>query len=248
MDNRNPANGFAYLAKGLKLALSPGLRRFVIVPVLINIIVFSTLIWFGFDQFEQLMQWLLPEDSWYSFIRWLLWPLFAIAVLLIVFYTFTVIANLIAAPFNALLAERCEQKLTGQAIQSEGSAMDALKTVVPAILGELRKMLYFIVRALPLLLLFVIPILNIAAPVIWFLFGAWFIALEYADYPMGNHSLEFRQQLDRLRKKRVGAFSFGTAVTLMMMVPVLNFLAMPAAVCGATVYWVDSLSKLETGQ
>ena len=33
-------------------------------------------------QFEVLLAWLLPEDRWWSFLSWLLWPLFAIALVL----------------------------------------------------------------------------------------------------------------------------------------------------------------------
>ncbi|MEW7976583.1 MAG: EI24 domain-containing protein, partial [Candidatus Sedimenticola endophacoides] len=109
----NPIIGFNYLLQGLKLLLEPGLKRYLVVPLLINFTIFSLVGWIGYSQFEALLAWLLPEQSWYSFLRWLLWPLFALTILLVTFYTFTVVANLIAAPFNSLLAQRVEQILTG---------------------------------------------------------------------------------------------------------------------------------------
>ena len=96
----NPLAGFRHALSGLSLIFQPRLRRFVIVPVLINIMVFSLLIWGGSELFAGLMERLLPADSWLSYLEWLLWPLFALTAVMVVFYTFTVIANLIAAPFN----------------------------------------------------------------------------------------------------------------------------------------------------
>ena len=241
----NPLSGITYLLRGLSLIGKPGLRPFVIIPLLVNILVFSLLIWFGIDQFEGLMDRFLPSDeSWLAWLRWLLWPLFAIAILLVVFYTFTVIANLIASPFNGLLAEKVELYLGGDLTDQPGGLKQVLKDIIPSLLSELRKLLYFALRAVPLLILFLIPGLNLIAPFVWLAFSAWFLALEYADYPMANHGLQFKEQHRRLKQARYSAMAFGGGLTLMMAVPLLNFLAMPAAVAGATVFWKERLAEL----
>lgn len=243
---QTPLDGASYLIRGLSLITKPGIRPFVMIPLAINITVFSLLIWLGIDQFEVLMDRFLPGDeSWFSWLRWLLWPLFAIAIVLIVFYTFTVIANLIAAPFNGLLAEKIEQKLGGDLPKQSGGMKQIMKDLVPALLSELRKMSYFLLRAIPLLVLFIIPGINLIAPFLWIAFSAWFLALEYGDYPMANHGLAFKAQHRRLKKARLTSLVFGGSLTLMMMVPVLNFVAMPAAVAGATVFWRERLQGLQ---
>lgn len=243
MSRNNPALGLQHLLGGFKLALSPGLRRFVLIPFLVNVIIFSLLVWLGIDQFGVFMDWAVPEDAWYSFLRWLLWPLFAVAALLIIFFTFTAIANLIAAPFNALLAEKAELKLGGQLPSGSSSMSDIMKSIIPAMMSELRKLAYFLLRAIPILLLFLIPVVNIAASVLWIIFGAWFMTIEYADYPMGNHDMSFPQQLASLRASRWSSLGFGGSVMLLMMIPLVNFLAMPAAVCGATLFWHKELAS-----
>ena len=239
-----PLDGAGYLLRGLGLIAKPGLRPFVLVPLAVNIVVFSLLIWLGVDQFELLMDRFLPSSNgWLAWLRWLLWPLFAIALVLIVFYTFTVIANLIAAPFNGLLAEKVERYLGGEIPKQPGGIGQVMKDILPAMLSELRKMGYFLLRAIPLLLLFLIPGLNLAAPFLWIAFSAWFMAVEYGDYPMANHGLGFKQQHQRLKQNRLTALAFGGGLTLLMMVPVINFLAMPAAVAGATVFWHERLKE-----
>jgi CysZ protein len=237
-----PLDGAGYLIRGLGLITKPGIRPFVLIPLTVNILVFSLLIWLGIDQFEGMMDSLLPADeSWFAWLRWLLWPLFAIALVLIVFYSFTVIANLIAAPFNGLLAEKVERHLGGEPPQQPGGVKQLMKDLVPALRSELRKMGYFLLRAIPLLILFLIPGINIIAPFLWIAFSAWFLALEYGDYPMANHKLTFQAQHQRLKQTRFTALVFGGSLTLMMTIPLLNFVAMPAAVAGATIFWRERL-------
>ncbi|WP_316368392.1 sulfate transporter CysZ [Candidatus Thiodiazotropha sp. CDECU1] len=244
---KNPLAGASYLLRGLGLLNKPGLRPFVLIPLTINIIVFSLLIWLGIDQFEQLMDRFLPDDeSWLAWLRWLLWPLFAITLLLIIFYTFTVIANLIASPFNGLLAEKVELYLGGELPHQPTGAKQMVKDVVPSLLSELRKLLYFLLRAIPLLILFLIPGINILAPFLWMAFSAWFLAVEYGDYPMANHKLAFKQQHTRLKQARFSSLTFGGGLTLMMMIPILNFVAMPAAVAGATLFWHERLRHIKS--
>jgi len=74
-----------------------------------------------------------------------------------------------------------------------------------------------------------------------------FLSLEYMDYPMGNHGLDFKAQLKALRRVRLNALSFGGGLTLLMMIPVLNFAAMPAAVAGATAMWCGQRTRLLGG-
>ena len=94
------------------------------------------------------------------------------------------------------------------------------------------------------MILFLIPGLNVLVGIAWVLFGFWFLAVEYADYPMGNHALRPRNQRERLRRRRLKSLGFGAGVTVMMLIPGLQFAAMPAAVAGATRLWIDDLQAL----
>lgn len=231
----NPFTGFNHLLQGLRMLLRPGLKRYLLVPVAINVVVFSVIGWIGFSLFDELLNSLLPESGWLSYLRWFVWLLFALSVMLITFYTFTSVANLIAAPFNSQLSAKVEELLTGKRPPEHRESLRQL--LLPTIRSELIKLRYFLLRALPLLLLFLIPGLNLLAPFFWLLFSAWFLAIEYADYPMGNHGLTFQSQHGRLKRMRLTALGFGGGVTLLMMIPLLNFAAMPAAVVGATRLW-----------
>jgi len=235
-------SGFFLPFQGLSLIFGRGLRRFVVIPLALNILIFALLAYFAGLYFEQFMDRWLPTHDWLEFLRWLLWLLFAIVYALAVFYGFTLIANLIASPFNGVLAARIEEKLTGRRPADADDSL--LQAIGPAIGGEIGKILYFLSRALPLMILFLIPGLNVLVGMAWVLFGFWFLAVEYADYPMGNHALRPRNQRDRLRRKRFKSLGFGAGVTVMMLIPGLQFAAMPAAVAGATRLWIDDLKAL----
>ncbi|MEC4677475.1 MAG: sulfate transporter CysZ [Nitrospirota bacterium] len=237
----NPFLGAGYLLRGFSLIFKPELRSYVVVPLLINIVLFSILIVVGAQQFNRLVLWLLPE--WLVWLKGLLWPLFALTISGIAFFTFLSVCNLIGAPFNGLLAERVENRLRGCVQKSPFQLTQVLRTFIPALISEVNKILYFALRALPLLALFLIPGVNIIAPVLWMIFSAWILALEYADFPMANHDIRFTEQRILLQKKRLMVWGFGAAVLLLIMIPVVNFIAMPTAVAGATAMWLEQFDQ-----
>jgi CysZ protein len=239
----NQHSGFHYLLEGFRLIRQPGLRRYVAVPLLVSTLVFGGAL-FGLAYWLDILvdSLLMKMPDWLDWLRYLVWPLFALAGVLIVFYSFSILTNLVAAPFNGMLAEAVEQHLTGQPIDT-GGWQALLKDVLPSLWSELRKLLYFILRAIPLGLLFLIPGINLAAPVIWALFSAWMLAIEYADYPMANHRLLFSAQRKLLRQRRMLSWGFGGGTLLITMIPLLNFIAMPAAVAGATAMWLGEFKS-----
>ena len=232
----NPVSGALFLVRGFSLIFKPSIRRFVVIPLTVNVVLFGLLIWLGAGWFDTLMDELLPTD--YELIRYALWPLFALAILIFGFYSFTLVGNFIAAPFNGMLAEAVERELTGQSIEGPQGLKAIAKDVGLALASEATKLGYVLSRMLPLAILFLIPGLNVIAPFLWIAFSAWMLAVSYADFPMGNHGLRFRDQRARLGEKRLLSLGFGGAVMLGITVPFLNFLMIPAAVAGATAMWV----------
>jgi CysZ protein len=87
-----------------------------------------------------------------------------------------------------------------------------------------------------------VPAVNVAAPVLWVISTSWMLALEYADYPLGNRGLNLQAQRGLVRQHWLLALGFGGMTLLLTLIPVLNFLAMPAAVIGATLMWSQELS------
>jgi CysZ protein len=241
---KNKHSGAHYLLEGMRLVRQPGLRRYVIIPLLISTLVFAGAILGMSHWLESLINWLLGFlPAMLDWLRYLLWPLFTLAGVLVIFYSFSLVTNLLAAPFNGMLAEAVEQHLTGQTIDT-GGWKALMKDLLPSLASELRKLVYFIVRAIPLGLLFLFPVTTLAAPFIWALFSAWMLTIEYLDYPMANHLLHFSEQKKLLRQRKLLSYGFGGSSLLMTMIPVVNFFAMPVSVAGATAMWVGELKVM----
>lgn len=237
-------SGFFYLLSGFKLILKPGVRFYVVTPLLINTLLFTVVIIYGANLFGDLINGLIPQSQWIEWIKWLLWPLFVIIALVIVFFSFSLIANLIGAPFNGFLSEAVERSLTGEKITQADKPL--LQEILGAFKSEFQKFLYFIIRAVPLLILFIIPMVNFVAPIIWFLFSAWMLVIEYMDYPMGNHQMHFAEQRKKLSTNKQLAFGFGLGAMVLTLIPVINFLVMPVAVAGATKMLLENKDKFTT--
>lgn len=235
------AAGAGYLLRGLSLLGRPGIKRFVAIPLAVNVLVFALLLGLAVDQFGALTGWMMAQlPDWLAWLAWLLWILFGLAAAVLVFFSFSIIANILAAPFNGILAEAVERHLTGRTADDTSTGMlAALKDAPGAVWGEFRKLGYFARWAVLILLLFLVPGVNLLAPFAWLLFSAWMLALEYGDYPMGNHGLRPPAQRSRLARQRGYALGFGGAVLVATTIPLVNFLVMPAAVAGATAMWVE---------
>ena len=235
--------GISYVTRGFGLIRRPGIRRFVIIPLLINILLFGFGVFWLAGEFGVLMEMMLGYlPGWLEWLSWILWPIFALTIMIIVFYTFTIVANLIGAPFNSVLAAKLEAELRGEKIDSESGYAALMKDIGKSILGELRKLLYLLLWMIPLLILFVIPVINVIAPFTMALFTMWMLSLEYNDYPMGNHGYYFGQVKKTLAKQRGLSLGFGAAIMVMTFIPILNFLAMPVGVTAATAMWVERIS------
>ncbi len=124
------ANGGAgYFIKGFELIRTPGIRRFVFIPLSVNLVLFSYAFYYMFLQLESYMltleDWLGDSFSWLSNF---IWPLAVLFILVVFSFIFSSVANWLAAPFNGLLSEKVEALLTDQPLH-EGSAFDVVKDI-----------------------------------------------------------------------------------------------------------------------
>jgi CysZ protein len=259
----NPIHGLDALLYGARLLGRRELRPFIVVPLLINLVLFVALTALMIGQLGGLTEYLgdllsdepvnTADMSWWraimakgaawaaSAFQWLAWLIALVVLLLFLFaygYVFSIITNIIAAPFNGLLAEKVEQLLTGQAPPPEALGHMVLRTFA----RELRKLKYFIGWGLVILLVALLTSWTVFIPAaLGALWGAWCMAIQYVDYPLDNHQRPFDEVKSTLLRHKLATLSFGGAVMLAKMVPVLNIFVMPAAVAGGTALWIENL-------
>lgn len=235
-----PLSALGYLLKGMKLIKQPKLMAFIVIPLLINLVVFSVAFWFLFSNINAWVDGYIAKlPAVLTWLTYILWPLLAFMILFSFSFVFSTFANLIASPFNGLLAEKTEILLIGEAINNDG-IRDLMKDLPRIFQRELHKMCYIVPRMLGCAILFLIPGFGqIIAPIIWFVFGAWMMTIQYADYPFDNNKITFYDMKAALRKRPAKSLIFGMLITFFNTIPIVNFIIMPIAICGATAFWVD---------
>lgn len=233
----NPILGWGYLWRGFQQLSQPGLRRFVALPILLNAVLLSALSYGAIQWLDGTTERLLDNlPSWLEWLYWLVMPLLVITLLLVLAYFFSALLVTIASPFNGLLSEKVEQQ-KGSRIAEETLSSMIRRTLA----REWTKIKYMLPRYLGLLILSFIPLVNLASPFLWFWFGSWIVALQYIDYSYDNHARSFAQMRGGLASQPLTVLGFGATTALLMMVPVLNWFVMPAAVIGGTLLRLEQM-------
>ena len=230
----NPVFAASYLFKGIALLGSAPLRHFILIPILINIILYSAALTLGYYYIDSLINAFIP--SWLNWLHWLLWPLFFVSFLIVGFFSFTALANLVSAPFYGKLAAKTLTLINPEAIAASEQPISKV------MLAESKRLIYILRLAIPLLVLSFIPGINLIAPLLWALFSAWSMSLEYMAYPLENAGILFIEQKQLIKSIRWGALSFGGIAVLGLSIPIINIIIAPAAVIAATIY-VDEMSQ-----
>ena len=227
--------GLSCFLRGARLARAGPLRPYVWGPLAVSFVVIAALVAVGHAGLQDLRTWLeaLVPD-WLDWLGDLLVPVFYVLGVVVAGWLFGLLAVLLASPFLGALSARAE----GVAF---GAGPDAEPTAGLSIMGTLaregRKLAYHLPRLLGLFILTLIPAVNVAAPFLWFAFGAWMLAVQFVDYAAENRGLDFRDTVALLRANRAAALGFGAPAALLLAVPFAAVIVIPAAVCGGAVLW-----------
>jgi CysZ protein len=214
----------------------------MLIPLAINVLVFSLSVYFGLDMFDRLLATYAPStEVWYGIILYYLaWTVALLLTTVVVFFSFTVIGNLVASPFNELLSERTEILKIGGAAAENHTAGRFWKDAKNALLIEVKEMVVFISGMLLLLTINLIPgigsaIYAVLAP----LFTLFFLVVEYLAFVLMRKQLSFADQRRYVTKRPIMMLGFGCGVFCLLAIPFLQFFCIPLAVIGATLLWCD---------
>ena len=233
-------DGVRAFIDGSRLARSRQLLHYTLVPALISLVIIALGSWYAIVQIDvwgaQLTRWL---PSWLSFLDVILVPLLYLLGMVLGIWLFGLLAVVIASPFLGPLSAAVEVSVRGHAPADSTRWWIAIGATL---LRELRKLAYHLPRLLGVFLITLIPVVNVATPAIWLLFGAWTMAVQFCDFPLENRQRPFQDTLQLLRRHRLAALGFGLCTALTLAIPLLNFVVIPVAVCAGTLLW-DQMDK-----
>lgn len=228
-----------YLNYGFKHLFTRGIKLYVLIPLMINMVLFVFLWWLALHEVSHLITWVnhaLP--TWLTWLSYLFYLIAIIGMFFITIYFYTTLAVIISSPFYSLISQTIQSKNNLQ-ITSDNSLKTWLLLAPRTIIREIRKILMFMPWALLILVCSFIPIINLFTAVMWFVLVVFYNIVLFTDYPFDNNEHSLKTLKAFIRKQRGLLLSFGFLTTIGLMIPIVNIIIIPVAIIGATKIYVD---------
>ena len=223
-----------YLIIGIKHLLTPGLKKYIVLPLLFNFVLFASLFALAHHFLYAFVQGYIDQlPAWLSFLSTLFFIVMVISFFLLFLSMFTVLFNLVAAPLNGLLAEKAQSILYHTPIPNLSFSTIAWRSIK----RQMQFLKYYLPRFFLMILLFFVPFIQPIYPLLWFFFNAWMLSMQYQDFVMDNNIVSFESMRQQMEQKRMLSLGLGTLLNFASFVPILNIITMPAAVIGCVVMY-----------
>ena len=224
------------------------LWKWALFPAIINLVVFAAALSIFISMYPTLYDlttsFIPPTspDAWYVWLwiaplrllAWLIGALLVIVSLAVLFLIFLLLGTVIASPFLDVLAQRVEDVITGRPAADNLTLSNTWRSFAVSAEAELKRIGFFVVVGMALFLLGLIPFLSPFTVIAAALFTLLFLPLQYAGYAMDHRLMTFAQRRALIWKHRWLMLGFGTAASLTLLIPLLNFICLPILVVGAT--------------
>ncbi|MCB0363968.1 MAG: EI24 domain-containing protein [Bdellovibrionaceae bacterium] len=231
---RRTARGFSFLTEGLRLIRdNPDLRKWAVVPFVIDLI----LVVAGFLGGSALLPgwvaagvgWVIPATTGWIFsvfyypVLFFFWLVF----LIVWVYLIYLLASVVAAPFNAILAERTLMKI-GMIAERPFNMAKWTATSVKMMVTALIKAGVFLILGIFIFALSFVPVLNVLSSYL----ALMVMSFDSMDYSYEILELNLRERLKVFKQVFPEANGMAGAFAVTLLLPGLTLLAMPAAVVG----------------
>lgn len=235
-------SGLAFPFRGARLVYAerPGLVRYWIVPILVTLAALGGSLAAAFSFHDELTAavWSAPSgEGWEGDVLRALHSVFDVLVTLalvaVALLLTLVVSGVVAAPFNARLADVVDEVTTGRT-PPDFALGRALADVGRALVIEST---FFALNVLLFVLSIAVPA---AAPVLGVLglgMGAYYFAIAYVEAPQASRHRTLGDRLRLVARHPMAMLGFGTGVGLLVFVPLVNLFFMPAAVAGGVLFF-----------
>ncbi len=236
------ARGLGFVLRGAKLVYleEPGLVRYWGLPVLVTALTLvasiAVVVAWGPSLASEL--WSSPSgDGWlaalarglHGLYETLFTLLLGAAALVLTLLT----ASLASAPFNALLAEAIERRVTGLAplpFSLRRALSDVLRTA-------LLEGTFFVVNLALFAVSLLAPPTSPVLGAVGLVLGAIYFAIAYLEFPLAAREATLRDRLHFYMRSKMALLGFGSGIGILLFLPLVQLLFMPAAVAGAVLMY-----------
>ena len=157
------AGAFSHVRALRLIRQEPRLGGLIVVPFLVTLVLYVSLIIAGYYFYGDLKALLLDssQDSWWATTaRWGLNVVYLVLSLLIFSFTFIALGSLVCAPFNEALSRRVELAVLGCLPEDSGGPWGFFRDVCFAVLQEAKRLAIFVLLMLGCLMLLLVPVVQ----------------------------------------------------------------------------------------
>lgn len=223
--------GIACVYRGIaRLVASPSLWAYALAPVIATALLLAGLIVaMNESAVEPLTAWARDVVGGAAWTQWvsavLVWSLVAVALYLV----FSSLVRVVAAPFLALLADRTVAQVSGMPSPAApgGPLVRWVLRPFAEALVVLALRLAITVVALPLLLI------PVAGGVAFAVVSMWMVGLDFLDVALSGRGVLLKARLRFVLAHPAACLGLGTGGGLLLFVPCVNMICLPAIVVGA---------------
>jgi CysZ protein len=244
--------GLSYALRGMRFVYfqHPELARYWVFPILITGVALLAVFYGAGSYYDDLGDavWSLFPQSWteatgwiggmLSALHWLIELIAGMVLALLGLVFVLVLSSVVAAPFNDALSEAVEHISTGGSAPPF-SVRQMLVDVVRTIRLELLKVLVYLAVVGPMFLAsLLIPGLGSLISLVGFVLTAVYLGIDYIDWPAARRNWSVGDRIAFTRRQLPAVAGFGMGVWVLLFIPLVNLLFMPAAVAGGTMLFL----------
>ena len=160
------------------------------------------------------------------------------SVLILGTFLLCLIGNILAAPFHEWMSEKVRELEIGKKEERPFSFKVLFQEGKRMIGTQIKKLSLILFLEVLVLLLIFIPVFGTV------LSGALtliLLALQFIDFPLEIEKLSVQEQRNRFLKFPGAWLGFGAGISILLAIPILNFLILPAGVVGASLLYYRRL-------
>ncbi len=221
------------------------LEKFFIIPILVGLLAGTGVIlsaYFLSDNIgyyvSKLWFWEWGKETFIAISNWLGGIIIVIFGLII--YKHIVMA--LSAPFMTPLSEKIEVYLTEKELDLSDTWKEFFELLIRGIRLNFRNLIIELAITIPLVILSLIPVINLATSILLFITQSYFAGAGNMDYTLERH-FNYQDSKRFIKNNKYIAIGNGAIFSLMLFIPVVGILiTLPITTIAAT---LSSLKQLE---
>lgn len=237
--------GMSYPILALSLLRARSVRRFLILPLAITLLLFLVLVVGAVLAYNPLFERFITsgEGFWATVLWWLGLVVLLLALGVIFMFSFTSLGTIVAGPFLEPISRRAETEILGApgTEQGRGIVGEAIYSAT-----QTGGMILVALGAAAI----IVPIglcVPVVGPIIAFVLASWVAAIEYMDATFARKRYPLGEKIDFVLRNRAITLGFGMAILALLLVPLINLFVLPLGSVAATMMYLDIAGKSAGG-